>query len=147
MSLSAGWRWWRRWWWNTWWRSRGSNYQVPALSCLPESPLCKSCSLLPDSLLWKSLFYVPWLNIKVRSSICRSLLSLGMTSGMAGEGVGGSVGELEMAAWLQQVFNPVKQRPFTILVICWPAVVQVCVLYSDNIDINHSSSLSGGSWF
>ena len=26
-----------------------------------------------------------------------------MTSGMAGEGVGGSVGELEMAAWLQQV--------------------------------------------
>ena len=38
-----------------------------------------------------------------------------MTSGMAGEGVGGSVGELEMAAWLQQVYNPVKQGPFTIL--------------------------------
>ena len=36
----------------------------------------------------------------------RSLLSLGMTSGLAGEGVGGSVGELEMAAWLQQVFLP-----------------------------------------
>ena len=33
----------------------------------------------------------------------RSLLSLGMTSGLAGEGEGASVGELEMAAWLQQV--------------------------------------------
>ena len=30
-----------------------------------------------------------------------------MTSGLAGEGVGGSVGELEMAAWLQQVFTPI----------------------------------------
>ena len=38
-------------------------------------------------------------------SLQRSLLSLGMTSGMAGEGVGGSVGELEMAAWLQQVLD------------------------------------------
>merc|ERR1719264_1618129 len=39
----------------------------------------------------------------VEGRTTRSLLSLGMTSGMAGEGVGGSVGELEMAAWLQQV--------------------------------------------
>lgn len=113
ISLSAwrGWRRWSRWWRSYCRRSRGSNYQVPApLSCLPNSPLCMSCYILPESIFWKSLFCLLLLNIKVLSSICRSLLSLGMTSGMAGEGVGGSVGELEMAAWLQQVFYDDKDN-------------------------------------
>ena len=54
-----------------------------------------------------------------------------MTSGMAGEGVGGSVGELEMAAWLQQVDDAdddVKKWSglFEALIKLTPGLVQAC---------------------
>ena len=54
---------------------------------------------------------------------------------MAGEGVGGSVGELEMAAWLQQVEDDdddadddVKKWPclFEALIKLTPGLVQAC---------------------
>lgn len=64
-------------------------------STFPQTPYSTYLS-------WKSFLKAP-IPPEYESAIKRSLLSLGMTSGMAGEGVGGSVGELEMAAWLQQV--------------------------------------------
>jgi len=56
----------------------------------------------------------------VEGRTTRSLLSLGMTSGMAGEGVGGSVGELEMAAWLQQVWFKHVPTPNFLLADSFP---------------------------